>query len=76
MSVRERVARDEWACDALLLIVEAANEPARALYTGLGFEEAWCEDSPATRAVFSDGPGSFIETTSVTVPKLIMSKAL
>ena len=64
------------AGDALLLIVEAANEPARALYRGLGFEEAWCEDTPATRAVFSDGPGTFIETASVTVPKVIMRKAL
>ena len=72
----ERVARDEWASDALLLIVEAANEPARALYRGLGFEEAWCENSPATRAVFSDGPGTFIETASVTVPKVIMRKPL
>ena len=72
----ERVARDEWASDALLLIVEAANEPARALYRGLGFEEAWCEDTPATRAVFSDGPGTFIETASVTVPKVIMRKKL
>lgn len=50
-------ACSSWKLPGLLLQVEEANAPARALYDGLGFEELW-QDSDATCLRLAPGAGS------------------
>ena len=54
----EELARDAWDFGAVLLQVEAENEPACNLYSGLGYVEMWRDESASARISTLIGPAT------------------